>query len=282
MPAEERKPEAVASYDYFRLLQALRDQGFKPRTENNTSLAFPASDIAAHTDDAVRPAFMGFLGAAGALPYHYTERIASVADSGPREFLDMLSSRVLEQFDAAWHKHRPERQELVAMMMALGGIQDAELAQYAALTRRRAISAEALGRAMSEYFGVPMCVQQFVGSWQALAPQHRCTLGQANATLGSDTALGERQWLYDHGIEVHVGPLEEQAYEQFLPQGAAAMALSRMLAVVTAGCVEAVARVQLAPASMRAASLDARARLGYDAFLAKGLSGELCYKIGTS
>jgi len=276
MPSKERKPDAVGGYGYFRLLQALREQGAVPRAENDTSLAFPPGDIAACAGDAVRPAFMGLLGAAGALPYHYTERIARAPGSGPREFLDMLSARALEQFDAAWYKHRPA--DLLPMLMALGGTREPALAQYAAMMRRSATSAEAVGKALSDYFGVPLHVEQFAGSWQLLAPPHRNALGRANATLGSDTALGARQWRCDLGINIHIGPLDAAAREQFLPRSPAAKALPQMLAAMMDGCIEAVAHVQLE--SIGAAALDARARLGYDALLARAGEGELCYKIG--
>jgi type VI secretion system protein ImpH len=103
------------------------------RVQNRTTLAFPASQLAAieveprglATDAAalgqalassdlhyvrITPAFMGLLGGNGVLPAHYTERIAShqqqQADEGPRTFLDTFSSRSLALFYAAWRKYR--------------------------------------------------------------------------------------------------------------------------------------------------------------------------------
>jgi type VI secretion system protein ImpH len=103
------------------------------RFQNTTSLAFPASQVAAiqaeprtiapdaaalgaalqsATLDYVRitPAFMGLLGGAGVLPAHYTERIAGhqqqQADEGPRAFLDTFSNRSLGLFYEAWRKYR--------------------------------------------------------------------------------------------------------------------------------------------------------------------------------
>ncbi|MCB7372915.1 type VI secretion system baseplate subunit TssG, partial [Bacteroides caccae] len=69
------------------------------RFENSLSLAFPGSDIEALLLEGagdgemrlrVRTAVMGLLGVNGALPLHYTERIAgwehATRDDGPRAF----------------------------------------------------------------------------------------------------------------------------------------------------------------------------------------------------
>ena len=48
----------------------------------------------------------------GALPAHYTERIAAHGlyerDDGPRAFLDTFSNRTLSLFYQAWRKYRLE------------------------------------------------------------------------------------------------------------------------------------------------------------------------------
>lgn len=273
MQAEEREPDAVVAsqrYVYFQLLQCLREQGMAPRMLNELTLAFPVADIAACEGANVRPAFMGLLGVAGALPYHYTERIAGTPDPGPRAFVDMLSARALEQFDAAWRKHRPSQQKLLELLMALGGVKDPALAQYAALTRRGSVSADAVGRALSEYFGVAVQVAQFVGRWEAFARQDRLALSARNCTLGGNAAVGERQWRCDLHIRVHIGPLEIAAYRDFLPGGPGAAALRRMIAGLTRrGAGEEMAEIWVAleAGCVRGAVLGGDARVGYNAFL---------------
>ncbi|HEY1150838.1 MAG TPA: type VI secretion system baseplate subunit TssG [Pseudoduganella sp.] len=232
MQAEERQSDVVG-VSYFRLLQVLREQGLEPRTQHELSLAFPEDDVASHEGTSVRPVFMGLLGVAGALPYHYTERIASAADEGPREFLDMLSGRALELFDAAWRKHRLPRDAFMGLLLALGGLRDPALAQYAGLTRRATVSAQSLERALSEYLGVAVRVEQFVGGWQVFAPAYRNALGRVCATLGRDLALGEREWRCDQGLRVHVGPVGAKEYTAFLPRQAGARALASVLGGIT-------------------------------------------------
>ncbi|WP_395407881.1 type VI secretion system baseplate subunit TssG [Pseudoduganella sp. UC29_106] len=267
MQAEERQSDVVG-VSYFRLLQLLRGQGLEPRAQNELSLAFPADDIAGRDGANVRPAFMGLLGVAGALPYHYTERIASAVDEGPREFLDLFSARALELFDAAWRKHRPPCEAFMRLLMALGGASDPALAQYAGLTGRAIASAQAMQRALSEYFGVEVRVEQFVGGWQMFAAADRNALGRGCATLGRDVALGEREWRCDQGLRVHVGPLAKAEYAAFLPREAGAQALARMVGGMAGGAAgDGEVCVHLAASCVRAATLDGAAQLGYNAFV---------------
>lgn len=271
MRAEERQSDVVG-VSYFRLLQVLRGQGLEPRTQHELSLAFPVDDIAGREGAYVRPAFMGLLGVAGALPYHYTERVASAADEGPREFLDMLSGRALELFDAAWRKHRPLSDAFMQVLMPLGGLRDPALAQYAGLTGRAVVSARAMEKALSEYFGVEMRVEQFVGGWQMFAPADRNALGRGCATLGRDVALGEREWRCDQGLRVHVGPLGAEEYAAFLPRHAGARALASMvggiIGVARGGAVcDVEVCVRLAAGCVRGARLDGAVQLGYNAFV---------------
>ena len=105
------------------------------RFQNSTSLGFPASQVEAVEAEPrdvgrdarslgaalqsatlkyvrITPAFMGLLGSTGALPAHYTERIAVhlmyQKDEGPRAFLDTYSNRSLALFYEAWRKYRLE------------------------------------------------------------------------------------------------------------------------------------------------------------------------------
>ena len=80
----------------------------------------------------VRTAVMGLLGLNGALPLHYTERIAAwehaTRDEGPRAFYDAFSSRQVALFYRAWRKYRVRggadehnRDRFLAQLVALAG-----------------------------------------------------------------------------------------------------------------------------------------------------------------
>jgi len=140
------------------LLRWLEERGVAPeaamrthlRFENSLRLGFPASEVEAlrlapgsSLDENsvgelcapcfhMTPAFMGLLGAHGALPAHYTERIAqwqaAQDDAAPRAFLDLLSGRMLALYYAAWCKYRIEHSvtadgdTYLPRLLALAGI----------------------------------------------------------------------------------------------------------------------------------------------------------------
>jgi predicted component of type VI protein secretion system len=165
---------------------------------------------------------------------------------------------------------------MVQQLLALGGTADPALAQQAGLTRRAIMPAAAMERALSGYFGVAARVEQFVGGWQPLALRDRNALGRRGATLGGDMALGEREWRCDQRVRVHVGPLGESEYRQFLPRGAGAAALARMVgglvgdpagAGAAGGPCGVEACLHLAAGCVRGARLDGGQQLGYNAFV---------------
>src|SRR5690606_36205133 len=120
--------------------------------------AAAGGDIAGFT---IIPAFMGLLGAAGALPVHYTERLAereARRDRAARAFLDVFTSRALVLHYEAWKKYRlamqyelDRRERFLPLVLSLsglgaglrdrlsdeaGGVFDEAIAQYAGAVRQ--------------------------------------------------------------------------------------------------------------------------------------------------
>jgi len=293
------------------------------RFQNSTSLAFPASEVEALQPEPrtvgassaalaaalqtaelryvrLTPAFMGLLGGGGALPAHYTERIAAHAmaerDEGPRAFLDMFSTRTLALFYEAWRKYRLElkyrcggRDGFLPLLLALAGIGPASLrrrlsdhgegvldesvAYYATAMRQRPASATQMARVLSEYFGAPVTAEQFVGRWYDVPARQQTALGGVNAVLGGGALAGTRVWQRDLRLRLVIGPLDLAAYESFLPGGRAARALRNMLAMFTGAALEYEVQLILRAADVHGIALrDDRigGRLGWDAFLVDG------------
>jgi type VI secretion system protein ImpH len=301
----QRRPGAgliaqlLADPQRFEFFQAVRllEMGCADqlRFHNRLSLSFPASQVDAivRTEGqvAVTPAFMGLLGVSGALPHHYTERIAAheqrTGDDGPRAFLDMLSTRSLAMFHEAWAMHRTEcmldrdgGDGFLAMLLALAGAQpdgrhmvdSATVARYAAPVRSRSVSAAVLGGVLSDYFGIPMRVEQLVGIWEGLPPQHQAQLGRGNCSLADGVLLGERQYRCDTRARIRIGPLDNAGFERFLPHRDGAAALQAMLAMhCTVGIafeVRLLLRAEDAHGfSLHASEDEGGARLGVNAFL---------------
>jgi len=155
------EPQRFEFFQAVRLLLLwLEERGVPPqqaldnhlRFANSLSLRFPPSQVEAlalvHDKPAhpaiarpqfrLTPSFMGLLGAHGALPAHYTERIqawiASEHDEAPRAFLDVLSNRMLALFYGAWKKYRVEHMvagpsdRFLPLLLALAGFPSGALA----------------------------------------------------------------------------------------------------------------------------------------------------------
>jgi type VI secretion system protein ImpH len=284
------------------------------RFQNSLSLGFPPSQIealqavadGALADHAalaralreqqglqirITPSFMGFLGAHGALPAHYTERIAAWQaaehDEAPRAFLDMLSNRMLALFYEAWRKHRVEQRAdadgLLPLLLALAGFQpgaqlnnadgvcDEAIALYAGLLQQRPVSSLILGRVLSGYLGVPVGVEEAVGHWNHMTPHEQGCLGMANATLGENMLLGERGWRPDLRARLALGPLDRGEFGRFLPHAAGAAALKKMLSLfgeqtITYEVVLILQAREVQPVCLVGAA-EPGARLGQDSFM---------------
>jgi type VI secretion system protein ImpH len=298
------EPWRYELFQAIRLLSRwLRRYGLDPETairfENSLSLAFPPSDIDSlrleqgpGEDGAMRlrlrTAVMGLLGLNGALPLHYTERIAAwehaMRDEGPRAFYDAFSSRQLALFYRAWQKYRvrggPDehnRDRFLAQLVALGGVagqgqRDAglafeSLAYFAAQLRSRVVSSNLIEGVLGEYLQVPVAVEQFAGRWDPLGAADRSRLGENNCDVGLGATLGERLLRPELGIRIRVGPVDSRMFERFLPGAGGARALSALLDRFAIEVPYRELQVILRGDDVDGASLDGTIRLGLDGFL---------------
>jgi type VI secretion system protein ImpH len=247
------------------------------------------------------PAFMGLLGVAGTLPFHYTETLAHremyQKDFGPRAFMDIFSHRSVMLFYEAWRKHRlplqfeaDRRQRYLPMVLSLAGlgqkglrdrlggqrgaVADESLAYFSGALQQRTKSPRQLQQLLQQYLGVPVRVDQFVGRWYALPPEHLPMLGGggAPAILGRTTTLGERVWQRDMRMRLVLGPLSHQRFQRFLPGGAGAAALRELITLYSGVSLEYEINLQLRQDDVQGCQLDSQrpatlGRLGWDTFL---------------
>ena len=291
------------------------------RFQNSTSLNFPVSQLESMQTEPreldrdarslgvalqsatlkyvrITPAFMGLLGANGALPAHYTERIAAHVlyekDEGPRAFLDTFSNRSLALFYEAWRKYRLElkyavdgKDTFLPLLLSLaglgnetlrtrlgdadhGGVLDESIGYFAASMRQKPASAVQIARVLSEYFGRPVKAEQFIGCWYDVPPEQQTALGGVNATLGAGAMSGSRVWQRDLRMRLVIGPLERASFDNFLPGGQAARALKSMLTMFTGVAIEYEIQLVLRAADVVGATLAEErsgGRLGWDTFL---------------
>jgi type VI secretion system protein ImpH len=281
------------------------------RFGNSLSLGFPSSEVEslqpAPAEDGdvrvrLRTAVMGLLGVNGALPLHYTERIAAwehaTRDDGPRTFYDAFSNRQVALFYRAWCKYRvrggPDehnRDRFLAQLAALGGLADhgqleaglpfESLAYFAAQLRSRVVPAGLIAGVLGEYLQVPVKVEQFTGRWDVLGFTERSRLGENNCEVGSGATLGERLPRPELGIRIKVGPVSSAVFERFLPGASGARALAALLDQFAVEVPYRELQVVLRREDVDGASLDGTMRLGLDGFLCTRSDrrdrGDLCY-----
>jgi type VI secretion system protein ImpH len=248
----------------------------------------------------VTPSFMGLLSGQGVLPAHYTERIAEHqhrhADDGPRALLDTFSNRSLALFYGAWRKYRLHfnyqldgHDAFLPLLLALAGLGhdtlrgrlaherdgallDESIGYFAASIRQRPPSAVQMGRVLSEYFGQPVRIEQFVGAWYDVPPTQQTVLGHATAVLGTSAMAGVRVWQRDLRMRVVIGPLDHAGFTSFLPGGLAARALKSMLGLLAGITLDYDVELILRGAEVRSTVLGPApsGRLGWDAYLVTG------------
>ncbi len=278
------------------------------RFQNSVSLGFPASEIetlrvelagALALEDGeassatpehivLTPALIGLLGANGSLPFHYTERIARhelhTKDDAARAFLDILSNRMVGLFFETWGKYRLEARidthgidPLRGMLTQLGGFhgidgEDDVQACFAAAFSTRPVAATTVADLLSHHFGVPVELEQFVGSWDLLAATQQTLIGRPGAALGHGATLGKRIWRCDLRIRLNIGPLDAAQRDRCLPNGAIAKGIRRMLQRFGMSNLDCEVCLLLKPECVDPAKLTANTqapdRLGWGSFLA--------------
>lgn len=329
MPTPQRRPQPglidrlIAQPSQFHFFQAVHvidlwlRRGATPhgkkleavlRCKNSVALSFPPSQIEALTIDTdtsdatvapllrrlrrirLTPAFMGFLGVNGVLPYDYTATIAAQIafdkNEAGRAFFDTFSHRMMVLFYRAWAACHIEsggnadgRDRFLDAQLALAGgrrrrqpetastIPDEVLARYAALIRHCPMQSDMIAGVLTDYFGVPVRCEPLVGCWVNVSHDYRTVLGVQNNVLGVGNMLGPRYWRRDALVRLWVGPLTRADFDRFLPGGSASGALKEMLALFALPTVAFEVHPMLRAGDVRPAALDTGTRLGYASVL---------------
>jgi type VI secretion system protein ImpH len=254
-----REPHCFDFFQALRLLERFRPekkpvgQFTHPETEvarfrAHPSLAFPASQIQQMEwpDDGqvqMMVNFMGLTGPEGVLPNPYTSLIIErerVGDNSLRDFLDIFNHRMISLFYRAWRKyrldvacergerHRFSRNLLSLLGLGTGAMRDREiisddsLIYYSGLLAQRPRSAQALQQILSDYFDVPVAIEQFSGGWYRLDRETQCRLAEESTDsgeLGFGAVVGDEMWNQQSRVRIVLGPLSLERYADFLPDG---------------------------------------------------------------
>jgi type VI secretion system protein ImpH len=225
------------------------------RFGSHSTLNFPASEIQALDWPDEKKAgrmqvnFMGLTGPEGVLPLYYTSLMAErlrTGDKSASDFFDIFNHRIISLFYLAWEKYRfsvaYEREGLdpfshhlmdligmgTAAMQNRLPVLDESLLYYSGLIAQHPRSASSLRNLLTDYFEVPVEVEQFSGGWYPLDRQTQTNLQggfSESEELGVGVVVGDEVWDQTASVRIKIGPLSLQQYQDFLPQGTAFPAL---------------------------------------------------------
>lgn len=193
-------------------------------------------------------AFLSLFGTQGALPRHYTEHVVERVrngDSSLLEFLNLFQHRTLSFLYRAWVKHRisPSVQlgrladrdssidQITEILLALCGLGTRQLiaqshidpdfvAFYSGHLSRNVSRTESLHKIVSDYYGIPVQIVEFIGRWVPIPESSQSHLERsprANANLGSNAVSGSRMFDQTSTVRLRLGPLSYADFQRFLP-----------------------------------------------------------------
>jgi type VI secretion system protein ImpH len=251
------------NYQFFQTVRLLERFGagkpvgkFETPTEEavrfsaNPALVFPPSEN--HSLDwpegeqpELSVNFMGLIGPLGILPITYTEWINDrmrARDNTLRAFLDLFHHRLISLFYQAWEKYRfpvafeRDRDDRFTRylldFLGLGtpglrhrfSVPDEALVFYTGLLSLQPRSTTALRQVLQDYFGVPVEIEQFVGTWRPVSEADQTEPGNDrnfSEQLSLGALAGDEVWDQQTTARLLLGPLTLAQYLDFLPIGTA-------------------------------------------------------------
>jgi len=260
MQALKDKPYGFDFFQAVRRLECAHPElprvGYSQRPQNdpvrfcqNVSLAFEPSAIKAFqeaTDE--HPSrmvvnFLGLLGTNGPLPLPITEyvhdRLHNHKDKTLASFLNIFHHRMISLFYRAWacnqqsvSHDRGEEDRFAIYIGSLFGIgedsfrnrdavPDVAKLHYSGRLVCQTRNAEGLREILKDYFGIAVCIEQFIGQWIDIPQEHYCRLGESveNSKLGSTLVIGSRFWECQQKFRIKFGPMYFSEYQRMLPGG---------------------------------------------------------------
>ncbi len=306
------KPQEFEFFQLVRLLAQLEPErapvgGFVSPSKEvarfvaHTAPSFPASQVqSVEWPEGAAPKvavnFLGLNGPSGVLPLDYTQLVVErlrAKDHTLRSFLDIFNHRLISLFYQAWEKYRfpiaYERGErdrfshhlLDLIGLGTNGLQDRQdvpddgLLYYSGLLSLQPRSAAALRQILSDYFDVPVEIEQFAGAWQALDLDTQCCFDKANTyseQLGEGAIVGDEIWDQQSGVRVRIGPVGVRQYLDFLPNGSAYGPLKALTQFFSGGEIDfeiqLVLKHEEAPACELGQTGETAPRLGWTSWAA--------------
>ncbi len=273
------------------------------------SIASGPDTFATGSGTANRPAemtvaFLGLTGPQGVLPDHYTRQICErlrEGDTTLHEFLDLFHHRLVSLFYRAWEKYSiaaayesaqtsaaPEGDQFTQTLHGLVGLQSLQarsqleldeqsLLFYAGHFADPARTASGLEQMLTDYFEMPIRVEQFQGSWLTLNEDDLSRLPSGEnpsglfCRLGENLVAGRRVWDVRSRFRLRLGPLNCEQFLSFLPDGRANRSLVELTRLYVGSDLDFDIQPELLAADVPPLRLNAEGdhapRLGWNTWL---------------
>jgi type VI secretion system protein ImpH len=302
------RPYAFDFYYVLRRLEAARPdmprlgEAARPADEPIRLGQEPLLDFAPAAISGVRPPrdsrpavvevrFLGLLGPNGPLPLHLTEyardRLLHHADATFARFLDVINHRFLLLFYRAWAQAQPVASldraaddrfaKYVGALFGAGlqhtrhrdAADDEIKLHHAGSLARQVRNADGLRELLTQYFRLPVRVEEFVARWLELPLSDRSRLGEraASAQLGRGAVLGHSVWDIQSSVRLHIRARTLDDYVDFLPAGRSAARLVALLRTYLGWELQWDLRLSLAGSEIPPTELGRRGRLGWSSWL---------------
>lgn len=270
------------------------EKGEIVRVEQNASLSFPASDLSlvSYTEAGkvrVEAHVLGLLGVNGPLPYFYTEHIQQqkqeFQDDSFLNFLNIFNNRLNLLFYRAWASADPcvslGRKDdyysrfLLSLVHSRASPQydgEAYCSELIGNSRwfvRQVRNAEGLESILSDYFGLPVQIKEFVSDWIKLEESDQTQIGFINTSLGVSAFLGESALSLQNKFKIIIGPMTLAEYELFFPKSTKSKMLSKWVAEYTGQELDWDVCLVLAKQYVPNACLSGNSQLGRTCWLEK-------------
>lgn len=181
----------------------------------------------------------GLFGPNGPMPLVFTEyvkeRIAHHGDYAASDFIDIFHNRLIMLFYRAWadsnscaslDNSEESFTRYIISLCAAGysptqkkdSIPSHARWHNAGHLMQQTRSAEGLQNILAGFFKIQIRIEEFVSHWLLLPKEEQTSLGGTKGTqLGFDTVLGRKVLSKQQHFRIHLGPLTQEEYDQFLP-----------------------------------------------------------------
>jgi type VI secretion system protein ImpH len=145
-------------------------------------------------------------------PDAFTRSLLSLIGLGTKGTRDRLQVQTCPR--GAWERDVADEWE--PQRQTLARIDDLALFYYAGILAQRPKNATNLRTLLSDYFELPVEVQQFRGQWLQIEPTHQTCLG-THGMLGVNTVAGSKVWDVQTRFRLRIGALTYRQFEDCLP-----------------------------------------------------------------